>query len=88
MKNKTPARKLKEKKFAEPDWLNDDPNQKPVKYSEKDLDNFADGFIQSNKDVPAVKELIDKIGLIAAKNKIKEAMQSKKKIEEIMKEIH
>lgn len=88
MKNIVSEKKWKERKNVEPDWLNDDPNQKPEKYSEKELDGFADGFIRSNEDIPAVKELIEKIGIKGAKNKIKEAIQNKKKTEEIMKEIH
>jgi|GEM_PF-4924664 len=74
---------MKKKKSDEPSWLYDDPNQEPVKYSDKDLDEFADGFIRSNGDVPVVKKMIKKFGLKVAKEKIKVALKNKKTIEEI-----
>ena len=79
---------MKKRKSDEPSWLYDDPNKKPVEYSDKDLDEFADGFIRSNRDIPVVKEMIRNCGLKKAKEIIKTAIKSKKKIEEIVEKMN
>ena len=67
MKKKISSKISKAKDPDEPSWLYDDPDKKPVEYSDKDLEVFADGFFRSNRDIPAVKEMIKELGLKEAK---------------------
>lgn len=69
---------------GEPDWLHDDPNQGPHEYSEKDYENFADGFIRGNRDLPVIKEMIKKLGFKGALEKIKQAFKDKIKFEGLL----
>ncbi len=88
MKKKISSKKEIEKKSDEPAWLYDDPNQGPIKYSEKDYDQFADGFIRSNSDLPEIKKMIESLGLKGAKEKIKKALKIKHKNAEILSKLN
>jgi len=62
----------------EPDWL-DPSNDRKTPYTEEELSEFAQGFMESMDDTAAVKKLIQQEGRENAEKMIKEQFKKKDK---------
>lgn len=62
----------------EPDWL-DASNDRKTPYTEEELSEFAQGFMESMDDTAAVKKLIEQEGRENAEKIIKEQFKKKDK---------
>ena len=60
----------------EPDWLNPE-NDRKTPYTEDELKEFAEGFIESMRDTSAVKNLVNNVGRDGAKEIVKERFKKK-----------
>ena len=62
----------------EPDWL-DASNDRKTPYTEEELSEFTQGFMESMDDTAAVKKLIQQEGRENAEKMIKEQLKKKDK---------
>ncbi len=58
----------------EPDWMNP-ANDRKTPYTEDELKEFAQGFIDSLRDTNAVKKLVKKVGKENAEKIVKENLE-------------
>ncbi len=58
----------------EPDWINP-ANDRKTPYTEEELKEFSQGFIDSLSDTEAVKELIKNVGKEKAEKVVKEKIE-------------
>ncbi len=62
----------------EPDWLNP-ANDRKTPYTEDELKEFAQGFMDSMSDTNAVKSLVKEVGKEDAENIVKENIEKEDK---------
>ena len=62
----------------EPDWMNP-ANDRKTPYTEDELKEFSQGFIDSLGDTKAVKELVNKVGKEKAEKIVKEKLEKEDK---------
>ncbi len=62
----------------EPDWMNP-ANDRKTPYTEDELNEFAQGFMDSMIDIDSVRSLVKKVGKENAKNIIKEKIEKEDK---------
>ncbi len=60
----------------EPDWL-DPANDRKIPYTEEELKEFAEGFMDSMSDTVAVKNLVKKVGNENAEKIVKDQFRKK-----------
>jgi len=62
----------------EPTWMNP-ANDRKTPYTEDELEEFSQGFMDSMSDTNAVKDLVDKVGKDNAKNIVKKNIKKEDK---------
>jgi len=58
----------------EPPWMNP-ANDRKTPYTEEELEQFAEGFIESMGDTAALQSMIEKEGIEKAKETVKESFR-------------
>lgn len=70
-----------------PSWLDPEHDRKEP-YTDEELDGFVEHYLEAWADVPAWQNVVDKIGLDAAKQALKDGIKNQADIERVILQLH
>ncbi len=71
----------------EPSWVNPK-NDRKTPYTEDEIEEFAEGFINSMSDTAALQSLIEQVGMRRAREIVKESFRRKDELNLANMDIH
>lgn len=85
--SKEQEKNKKEEQTDIPSWLNPEHDRKEP-YTDEELDVFVEHYLEDWVDLPEWKNLVDKIGLEAAKQTLKDGLRNQTNIDRVILQLH
>ena len=73
----------KEDQTDVPSWLNPE-NDRKEPYTDEELDGFVEGYLEDWVDVPEWKNVVENMGIEAAKQALKDGIKNQANIERVI----